>query len=110
MSVVLPLMKNMSTPLTKNVLLPLWVTAAASATDAAIQKKVYGSGITFLVNISQLDDTMKIVKSFGDATLLIKVVSETVEIEVNEQRRGFLGMLAATLGASLVRNILEGRT
>ena len=53
---------------------------------------------------------MKIVKSFGDATLLIKVVSETVEIEVNEQRRGFLGMLAATLGASLVRNILEGRT
>ena len=72
----------MPTPLTKNVLLPLWVTAAASATDAAIQKKIYGSGITFPVNISQLDDTMKIAKSLEDATLLIKVVGETVEIEV----------------------------
>ena len=94
MSVDLSLMKNMPTPLTKNILLPLWVTAAASATDAAI---------------SQLDDTMKIVKSFEDATLLIKVVSETVESEVKEQRRVFLGLLAATLGASLVGNMLEGR-
>ena len=41
---------------------------------------------------------------------MIKVVSETVEIEVKEQRRGFLGMLAAALGASLVGNTLEGRT
>ena len=72
----------MPTPLTKNVLLPLWITAAASATDAAIQKKIYGSVITFPVNISQLDDTMKIAKSLEDATLLIKVVGETVEIEV----------------------------
>ena len=87
MSVGLPLMKNMPTPLTKNVLLPLWVTAATSATDAAVQKKIYGSGITFLVNISQSDDTMKTVKSLEDATLLIKVVSETVEIEVKEKRR-----------------------
>ena len=109
MSVGLSLIKNMPTPLTKNILLPLWVTAAASATDAAIQKKIYGSGITFSVNISQLDDTMKIVKSFEDATLLIKVVSETVESEVKEQRRVFLGLLAATLGASLVGNMLEGR-
>ena len=52
---------------------------------------------------------MKIVKSFEDATLLIKVVSETVESEVKEQRRVFLGLLAATLGASLVGNMLEGR-
>ena len=65
-------------------MLPLWITAAASATDAAIQKKIYGLGITFPVNISQLDDTMKVVKSLEDATLLIKVVSETVEIEVKE--------------------------
>ena len=82
MSVGLPLIKNVPTPLTKNVLPRSWVTAAASATDAAIQKKIYGSGITFPV-ISQLDDTMKIVKFLEDA-LLIKVVSETVEIEVKE--------------------------
>ena len=109
MSVSLSLIKNMPTPSTKYIFLPLWVTPAASATDAAIQMKIYGSGITFSVNISQLDDTMKIVKSFEDATLLIKVVSETVESEVKEQRRVFLGLLAATLGASLVGNMLEGR-
>ena len=68
MSVGLPLMKNMPTPSTKNVLLPLWVTAAASATDAGIQGKIYGLGITFPVNIFQLGDTMKIVKPLEDAT------------------------------------------
>ena len=49
MSVELPLMKNVLTPLAKNVLLPLRVTTAASAADAAIQKKIYGSGITTLM-------------------------------------------------------------
>ena len=44
MSVDLPLMKNVLTPLTKSVLVPLELTAAASATDAAIQKKIFGSG------------------------------------------------------------------
>ena len=52
---------------------------------------------------------MKIVKSLEDATLLIRVVSETVENEVKEQNRRFLGMLADTLGASLVGGMLEGR-
>ena len=33
-----PLMKNVLTPLAKSVLVPLGLTAAASATDAAIQK------------------------------------------------------------------------
>ena len=44
MSVDLPLMKDVLTPLTKSVLVPLELTAAASATDAAIQKKNFGSG------------------------------------------------------------------
>ena len=39
-----PLMKCLLTPLAKSVLLPLGVTATASATDAAIQKKIFGSG------------------------------------------------------------------
>ena len=52
---------------------------------------------------------MKINKSLKDAGLLIKGVSETVENEVSEQKRGFLGMLAAILGASLLGNMLGGR-
>ena len=49
MRVGLPLMKNVLKLLAKNVLLLLWVTAAASATDTAIPKKNYGSGMTTLI-------------------------------------------------------------
>ena len=44
----LPLMKNVLTPLAKSVLIPLRITEAASATEAAIQEKIYGSGTTVL--------------------------------------------------------------
>ena len=36
-------------PLAKNVLAPLGITAAASAVDARIQKKIYSSGTTTLI-------------------------------------------------------------
>ena len=39
-------MKNKLKPLAKNLLIPLGLTAAASATDAAIHKKIFGSGVT----------------------------------------------------------------
>ena len=45
----LPLMKNVLTPLAKSVLIILGLTAA-SATDACIQKKIFGSGTTLYVN------------------------------------------------------------
>ena len=40
-----PLMKNVLKTLAKSVLIPLGLTAAASATDAAIQKKLFRSGM-----------------------------------------------------------------
>ena len=43
-----PLMK-VTIPLAKNVLAPLGITAAASAIDAGIQKKIHGSGTTTLI-------------------------------------------------------------
>ena len=49
MTADLPLIKNLLTPLTKGVMIPLGLTAAASATDAAIQKKIYRQGTTALV-------------------------------------------------------------
>ena len=42
-------MKTILTPLAKNVFLSLRVIAAASAIDAAIQRKIYGSGKTTLI-------------------------------------------------------------
>ena len=41
--------------------------------------------------------------------LFIKVVFETVQNEVKEQRGGYLGMLAATLGASLLGRMVSGK-
>ena len=40
----LPLIKNVIKPLAKSVLIPLGLTAAASAADAGIHKKISGSG------------------------------------------------------------------
>ena len=42
--IALPLMKSVIKPLTKSVLVPLGLTAAASAADAGILKKILGSG------------------------------------------------------------------
>ena len=39
---------KLAVPLAKNVLAPLGITTAASAIDAGIQKKIYGSGTTTL--------------------------------------------------------------
>ena len=40
----LPLIKNVIKPLVKSVLIPLGLTAASSAADAGIHKKILGSG------------------------------------------------------------------
>ena len=45
----LPLMKNVIKPLAKSVLILLGLTAAASAADAGIHKKILGSGTTTLI-------------------------------------------------------------
>ena len=43
------LIENVLKPLAKNILIPLGLIAAASATDAAIYKKICGSGNTTLI-------------------------------------------------------------
>ena len=48
------------------------------------------------------------VKPLEDSGLLLKGVTETVQNEVKEQKRGFLRMLLGTLGASLLGNLLMG--
>ena len=42
-------MKNVIKPLAKSVLIPLGLTAAASATDAGTHKKILGSGTATLI-------------------------------------------------------------
>ena len=45
----LPLLKKVIKPLAKSVLIPLGLTAAESAADAWIHKKILGSGATTLI-------------------------------------------------------------
>ena len=110
MTACLPLMKNVLTLLAKNVLLPFGLSAGMSATDAAIQKKIYGSDTTALIiSNEEMEDIMKIVKSLKELGLLIKGTSETTKNEPKEQKRGFLPMLLGTLAAIILENTLTGR-
>ena len=107
----LPLIKNVIKPLAKSVLIPLGLTAAASAADAGIHKNILGSGYnntTLIISNDEIEDIIKIVKSLEDSGLLLKGVTETVQNEVKEQKGGFLSMLLGTLGASLLGDILTG--
>ena len=42
-------MKNVLKPVAKSVLVSSGLTAASSTTDAAIQQKIFGSGVTTLI-------------------------------------------------------------
>ena len=106
----LPLIKSVIKSLAKSVLLPLGLTAAASAADAGIHKKILGSGhnnATLIISNDEMDDILKIVKSLEDSAVLLKGVSETIQHEAKEQRGGFLSMLLGILGASLLGDILS---
>ena len=74
----LPLMKNFIKPLAKSVLIPLGLTAAASAADAGIQKKILGTVPTLIISNDEIENIIKIVKSLKDSGLLLKGVSETI--------------------------------
>ena len=100
--------------LAKNVLAPLGLTAAMSATDGSIQKKIHGSGATkgagvkLIIEQEDMKDIMKIIKALENSGILLKGVSKTIKNETKEQRGGFLSMLLGTLGASLLGNLLSG--
>ena len=89
-------------PLFKSVIKPLGMiglTAAASAADAAINKKILGSGTTTLIiSNDEMNYILKIVKSLEDSGILLKRVSETIKVEAKEQKGPFLNAFLGTLG------------
>ena len=106
----LPLIKSILKPLAKSALIPLGLTAAVSAADAGIHKKILGSGqnnTTLIISNDEMDDILKIVTSYENSGPLSKGVSETIQHEAKEQKGGFLSMLLGTLGASLLVDILS---
>ena len=64
------LMINLLKPLAKSVLIPLGLTAAKPTTDAAIQKKIFGTGMTTLIiSNEEMNYIMKIIKSLEESSL-----------------------------------------
>ena len=112
-----PLMKTVIKPLPRSDLIPLVLTAATSAADVGIHKKINRSsrrsfdlapqsydtrlidlGMTILITSNEkIVDIIKIVKSFDDFGLSIKGVTKRVENEAKEEKGGFLGILLSTL-------------
>ena len=88
----LPLMKSVIKPLAKSVLLPLELTAAASTADAGIHKKILGSGhnnnTTLIISNDEMYDFLKMVKYLEDSGVLLKGVSETIQNEAKDKKRG----------------------
>ena len=103
LKLLLPLLKSAVKPLGM-----LGLTVAASATDAAINKRILGSGnhITLIISNNDMQDLLKIVKSLKDSGVLLNGITETVQNEVKEQKDGFLSMLLGTLDASLLGDLL----
>ena len=100
-----PLM-TVAIPLVKNVLAPLGLTAAMSAIDGSIQKKIHGLGVKLIIEQEDMNDIMKIIEALENSGILLKGISKTIENKTKEQRGGFLCMLLGTLGASLLGNLL----
>ena len=108
-----PLLKS-GLSLSKSVIKPLGMlglTAAPSATDAAINKKICGSGnhTIFIISNNDIQNLLKMVKPLEDSGMSLDGITETVKNEVKEQKGSFLSMLLGTLGASLLGNMLADR-
>ena len=101
---------TIAVPLAKNILAPLGITAAASAIDAGIQKKIHGSGTTTLIiSNEEMNDIMEIIQALEDSKILLNEVTETIKNETKEQKGGILSMSLGTLGASLLGNLVAGK-
>ena len=80
LSKLVGLLMKVALPLPKHVLAPLGLTAAMSAIDGSIQKKIHGSGVKLIIEQKDMNDIVKIIEA------LEKEASKTIENETKEQR------------------------
>ena len=77
-------------PLAKNVLALLEITAAASALDAGIQKKIHGSGnTTLIISNEEMNDITKIVQALEDSYILLKESLRWLKIKQKNKKVDF---------------------
>ena len=85
--------------------------AAASATDAAINKKIlgYGNHTTLIISNGDIQDLLKILKSLENSGLLLEGITDTIKNEVKVQKGGLLSTLLSVLGSTLLSSMLTGK-
>ena len=95
---LLPKLIKPTISLGKNILAPLGVSAAMSATDPAIQKKMYGSGpkTTVIFSDEGITDMIKVSKALEDYDVLMKDVTKTLQNDF--KKGGALPILPMLLG------------
>ena len=83
-----PLMKVALT-FAKKVLAPLVLTAAMSATDGSIQKKIHGWGVKLIIEQQDMNGIMKIIEVLENSGILLKGVSKTIEKKLKNKEVDF---------------------
>ena len=76
-------------PLAKNVLAPLGLTAAMSAIDGSIQKKIHGSGVKLIIEQEDMNDIIKIIEALENSGILLKGVTQTIENKLKNKEEEF---------------------
>ena len=85
-----PLMKA-AVPLAQKVLPSLGLTAAMSAIDAGIQKKIDGSGTTTLIiSNEEMNDIMKIAQALQDSNTVLKELLKHLKMKQKNKKEHFL--------------------
>ena len=74
-----------------------------------VLKKIHVSGVKSIIEQEDMNDIIKIIEALENSGILLKGVTKTIENETTEQRELFVSMLYATLGASLLGNLLTGK-
>ena len=65
-------------PVAKNILPPLGLTAAMSAIDGSIKKKIHGSGVKLIIEQEDMNDIIKIIEASENSGVLLKGVTITI--------------------------------
>ena len=84
-----PLMK-VAIPLAKNILAPLGITAAASAIDARIQKKMHVFGTTTsIISNEEINGIIKIHQALENSNILLKGVTKQLKTKQKNKKENF---------------------
>ena len=75
--------------LAKNVSAPFGLTAAMSAIDGSIQKKIHGSGIKLIIEEEDMNDIMKIIEALENSGILLKGVTKQLKMKLKNKKEDF---------------------